>query len=65
VRGEVTLVVEGTTATSDVPTDPDSLAALVAELEAEGGTRKDAILEVARRAGLPKRVVYDAVHKPR
>jgi hypothetical protein len=28
-----------------------------------GGTRKDAILEVARRAGLPKRVVYDAVHK--
>ena len=65
VRGEVTLVVEGTTATSDVPTDPDSLAALVAEAEAEGSTRKDAILEVARRAGLPKRVVYDAVHKPR
>jgi 16S rRNA (cytidine1402-2'-O)-methyltransferase len=65
VRGEVTLVVEGTTATSDVPTDPDSLAALVAETEAEGSTRKDAILEVARRAGLPKRVVYDAVHKPR
>jgi 16S rRNA (cytidine1402-2'-O)-methyltransferase len=65
VRGEVTLVVEGATATSDVPTDPDSLAALVAEVEAEGGTRKDAILEVAHRAGLPKRVVYDAVHKPR
>jgi 16S rRNA (cytidine1402-2'-O)-methyltransferase len=65
VRGEVTLVVEGTTATSDVPTDPDSLAALVAEAEVEGSTRKDAILEVARRAGLPKRVVYDAVHKPR
>jgi 16S rRNA (cytidine1402-2'-O)-methyltransferase len=37
----------------------------VAEVEAEGGTRKDAILEVAHRAGLPKRVVYDAVHKPR
>ena len=65
VRGEVTLVVEGASGASDVPTDPDSLAALVAEAEAEGSTRKEAILEVARRAGLPKRVVYDAVHKPR
>lgn len=63
VRGEVTLVVEGTTATSDVPTDPASLAELVADAEAQGTTRKDAVLEVARRAGLPKRVVYDAVHK--
>lgn len=63
VRGEVTLVVEGTTATSDVPTDPASLAELVADAEARGTTRKDAVLEVARRAGLPKRVVYDAVHK--
>ncbi|HSE54884.1 MAG TPA: 16S rRNA (cytidine(1402)-2'-O)-methyltransferase [Nocardioidaceae bacterium] len=65
VRGEVTLVVEGASGASDVPTDPDSLAGLVAEAEAAGSTRKDAILEVARRAGLPKRVVYDAVHKPR
>jgi 16S rRNA (cytidine1402-2'-O)-methyltransferase len=64
VRGEVTIVVEGATAGADVPTDPESLAALVAEAESEGGaTRKDAILDVARRAGLPKRVVYDAVHK--
>ena len=65
VRGEVTLVVEGAGAASDVPTDPESLAALVAEAEAEGTPRKEAILEVARRAGVPKRVVYDAVHKPR
>lgn len=64
VRGEVTLVVEGTTTVSDVPTDPASLAALVADAESGGSTRKDAILEVARLAGLPKRVVYDAVHKP-
>ncbi len=63
VRGEVTLVVEGTTALSDVPTDPASLAALVADAEESGSTRKDAILEVARMAGLPKRVVYDAVHR--
>ncbi|HEX6247154.1 MAG TPA: 16S rRNA (cytidine(1402)-2'-O)-methyltransferase [Nocardioidaceae bacterium] len=64
VRGEVTLVVEGASPTSDVPTDPASLARLVADSEAAGSTRKDAILEVARMAGLPKRVVYDAVHKP-
>ncbi len=63
VRGEVTIVVEGSTATSAVPTDPASLAALVAETEEAGMTRKDAILDVARRAGLPKRQVYDAVHK--
>jgi 16S rRNA (cytidine1402-2'-O)-methyltransferase len=63
VRGEVTIVVEGATAAHDLPTDPDSLAALVAEEEEAGATRKDAILDVARRVGLPKRVVYDAVHK--
>ncbi len=65
VRGEVTLVVEGNVQVVDVPTDPASLAALVADEEAMGAGRKDAILEVARRAGLPKRAVYDAVHRPR
>jgi 16S rRNA (cytidine1402-2'-O)-methyltransferase len=64
VRGEVTLVVEGASTTVDVPTDPASLVALVAEVEAGGTPRKEAIREVAQRAGLPKRVVYDAVHKP-
>ena len=57
-------MVEGAAASSDLPTDPASLAALVAEAQDEGGlTRKDAILDVARRTGLPKRDVYDAVHK--
>ncbi len=63
VRGEVTIVVAGAVGGSDVPTDPASLAALVAETEGEGLPRKDAIREVARRAGVPKREVYDAVHK--
>ena len=63
IRGEVTIVVEGAGETADVPTDPESLAGLVADEEQAGSTRKDAILDVARRAGLPKRVVYDAVHK--
>jgi 16S rRNA (cytidine1402-2'-O)-methyltransferase len=64
VRGEVTIVVEGAAPVADLPTDPASLVALVAEAQDEGGlTRKDAILDVARRTGLPKRDVYDAVHK--
>jgi 16S rRNA (cytidine1402-2'-O)-methyltransferase len=65
VRGEVTIVVQGAASSgADVPSDPASLAALVAEEETAGVPRKDAIREVAQRAGLPKRVVYDAVHKP-
>jgi 16S rRNA (cytidine1402-2'-O)-methyltransferase len=63
VRGEVTLVVAGAPQRLDLPTDPDSLRNLVAAAEAEGMTRKNAILDVARRAGVPKREVYDAVHK--
>ena len=63
VRGEVTIVVAGASGASDLPTDPASLAALVAEAEEVGMSRKEAILDVARRAGLPKREVYDAVHK--
>ena len=66
VRGEVTVVVEGAADRVDVPTDAGSLAAQVAEEESIGSTRKEAIAEVARRAGLPKRTVFDAVvaHKP-
>jgi 16S rRNA (cytidine1402-2'-O)-methyltransferase len=64
VRGEVTIVVQGATGGPDVATDPDSLRAVVAALEADGASRKDAILEAARRAGLPKREVYQAVHVP-
>ncbi|MCW2829014.1 MAG: rRNA ((1402)-2-O)-methyltransferase, partial [Marmoricola sp.] len=41
-----------------------TLAALVAQEEGSGATRKEAILDVARRSGVPKRVVYDAVHRP-
>ena len=63
VRGEVTIVVEGAPAPEAV-TDPAILAALVAEEEETGATRKEAIREVARRSGVPKRVVYDAVHRP-
>jgi 16S rRNA (cytidine1402-2'-O)-methyltransferase len=63
VRGEVTIVLEGAVVPDPV-TDPATLAALVAEEEETGATRKEAILDVARRSGVPKRVVYDAVHRP-
>lgn len=63
VRGEVTIVVAGADARAEVATDPESLRAAVAEEEAAGATRKEAIADVARRAGVPKREVYDLVHK--
>src|SRR3954449_4674906 len=60
VRGEITLVVAGATA-APVELDADQLAAAVAEEEAAGATRKDAIRAVVVRTGLPRRTVYDAV----
>lgn len=63
VRGEVTLVVAGAQPTAEVPPDPDVWRALVAELTGEGMSSKDAVQLVARRAGVPKREVYDAVHR--
>jgi 16S rRNA (cytidine1402-2'-O)-methyltransferase len=62
VRGEVTIVLAGAEQPEAV-TDPAALAALVAQEESDGVSRRDAILEVARRSGVPKRVVYDAVHR--
>lgn len=62
VRGEVTLVVSGASP-AVASSDPADLLAAVADLEADGVSRKEAIVEVARRAGVPKREVYDLVHK--
>jgi len=60
VKGEITLVVAGAVA-APMDLDPAALAAAVAEEEASGATRKDAIRAVVVRTGLPKRTVYDAV----
>jgi 16S rRNA (cytidine1402-2'-O)-methyltransferase len=62
VRGEVTIVVSGAVTSATVASDPESLRAAVADAEGDGVTRKDAIRAVADRAGVPKRMVYDAVH---
>ena len=58
--GELTLVVGGASAPSEAASDTD-LAADVATREAAGASRKDAIADVARARGVPKRAVFDAV----
>ncbi|MGY1723074.1 16S rRNA (cytidine(1402)-2'-O)-methyltransferase [Blastococcus sp. SYSU DS0533] len=60
VKGEITLVVAGAPQRAVALTGPE-LAAAVAEEEAAGATRKDAIRAVVERTGLPKRTVFDAV----
>ena len=62
IRGEVTIVVAGATPGPDLAGDPESLRAAVAGLEADGASRKEAIVAVAKRAGVPKREVYNLVH---
>jgi 16S rRNA (cytidine1402-2'-O)-methyltransferase len=62
VRGEVTIVVSGAEPGASIATDSDSLRAAVGSEEELGVPRKDAIRAVATRAGVAKRVVYDAVH---
>jgi 16S rRNA (cytidine1402-2'-O)-methyltransferase len=60
VRGEVTLVVEGG---QPVELDDDGLRQLVASAEAQGLSRKDAIVEVSQSTGVRRRTVYEAVHQ--
>jgi 16S rRNA (cytidine1402-2'-O)-methyltransferase len=66
VRGEITVVVAGAAPSKDDATPADLLADVAAR-EAAGQGRKEAIAEVARARGLPKRAVFDAVvaAKPR
>ncbi|MFD6756350.1 16S rRNA (cytidine(1402)-2'-O)-methyltransferase [Micromonospora gifhornensis] len=62
-RGEITLVVAGAPATPATRPDDDTLRAAVAEREAAGLTRRDAITEVASTFGLRRRDVYTIVHQ--
>jgi 16S rRNA (cytidine1402-2'-O)-methyltransferase len=61
VRGEVTLVVAGATEEEREHTT-DDLQALVAEAEADGLSRKDAIARVAAETGVRRQEVYAAAH---
>jgi 16S rRNA (cytidine1402-2'-O)-methyltransferase len=59
-RGEITLVVAGAVADAGRP-DDQALLAAVAARESAGTSRKDAIAEVAKQYGVPKREVYQLV----
>jgi len=59
VRGEITIVVAGAVPTTGA--DPEDLVAAVSVREAAGQPRKEAIAEVAKALGVPKRDVFDAV----
>lgn len=60
VRGEVTLVITGASGEAAAPPDNAELAAQVAQLVADGATRRDAVDEIAARHGLARRIVYSA-----
>ncbi len=62
VRGEVTIVVNGAPGGPSIGNDEESLREAVARREEAGMSRKDAIVEVAKQAGVPKREVYNLVH---
>jgi probable S-adenosylmethionine-dependent methyltransferase, YraL family len=63
-RGEVTLVVAGAPAAAGAPVPDAELRAAVADLEAAGTSRRDAVAAVAAEYGLRRRHVYNAVHQP-
>ncbi|GAA4211217.1 16S rRNA (cytidine(1402)-2'-O)-methyltransferase [Streptosporangium oxazolinicum] len=62
VKGEITIVVAGYAGRSLPPVIGD-LVEEVARREETGVPRKQAIVEVAKAAGIPKRDLYDAVHR--
>ncbi|GAA0672730.1 16S rRNA (cytidine(1402)-2'-O)-methyltransferase [Streptomyces thermocarboxydovorans] len=61
VRGEITVVVEGAPEKSGEEVGAEELVRRVRVREEAGERRKEAIAAVAVEAGVPKRVVFDAV----
>ncbi|MFI7444450.1 16S rRNA (cytidine(1402)-2'-O)-methyltransferase [Nonomuraea indica] len=62
VKGEITVVVAGHVA-ADVPPDLDGLVAEVERRVADGVPRRTAVADVAKAAGMPRRELYEAVHR--
>jgi 16S rRNA (cytidine1402-2'-O)-methyltransferase len=61
VKGELTLVVAGAPAPEPLELDDAALVERVTAAIDTGASKKDAIAEVARATGVPKRTVYQAV----
>ena len=59
-KGEFVLVVAGCTPEEKPAATPEDAAAMVAQLMAEGMSRKDAVKQIAKELDLPKNIVYDA-----
>jgi 16S rRNA (cytidine1402-2'-O)-methyltransferase len=59
-KGEFVLVLAGAPEVAKEEASADDAAARVAQLMAEGLSRKDAIKQTAKELDLPKNVVYDA-----
>jgi 16S rRNA (cytidine1402-2'-O)-methyltransferase len=58
IKGEVTMVLAGASTVPAAVSD-DELRSAVAELEASGSTRRDAVSEVAKQRGVARRRVYN------
>jgi 16S rRNA (cytidine1402-2'-O)-methyltransferase len=65
VRGEIVLVVGGAVHAHRATPPAEELASRARALMDSGTPRKDAMAEVARTAGVPKREVFDALVKAR
>lgn len=63
-RGEITLVVQGAVGAAKGAPEPAEIARLARTLMDQGVDRKEAMQEVARRLGVPKRAVFDALVDP-
>jgi 16S rRNA (cytidine1402-2'-O)-methyltransferase len=63
VKGEIVLVVSGAAESEPTTVPPEEIEALFERLVAEGLTRRAAVKEAARRAGLPAREVYGMMEK--
>ncbi len=59
VRGEITVVIGGTSVAAAAP-EPEELAAAVRERVAAGLSRRDAVTAVAEQTGVARRLVYAA-----
>jgi 16S rRNA (cytidine1402-2'-O)-methyltransferase len=63
-RGEFVIVISGAAETEEtVPVEPEDAAGLVRTLVEQGMAKKEAIREAAKRTGLSRRDVYQAVLK--
>ena len=62
-KGEFVLIVAGAPETAKASASEGDAAARVAQLIAQGLSRKDAVRQTAAELGLPKNVVYDIALK--